>query len=235
MKDLSTGEFERALGYSFKDRDLLTLAFTHTTYVFEHNMGHFRSNQRLEYIGDAVMDLVIGQKLYELKPEADEGYLSKTRSIIVCERSFAAVARKLDMGSYLLLGKGEAQTGGTEKDSTLADAFESIIAAVYFDGGFAEAERVVLTNLDQTIKDAVDGKLFLDYKSRLLEIAQMKNKQHKIEFVLVGESGPAHLREFEVEVYADDNFLARAKGHSKKEAEQRAAEASISVYQEMYG
>jgi ribonuclease-3 len=235
MKDLSTGEFEKALGYSFKNRDLLTLAFTHTTYVFEHNMGHFRSNQRLEYIGDAVMDLVIGQKLYEMKPEADEGYLSKTRSIIVCERSFAAVARKLDMGSYLLLGKGEAQTGGTEKDSTLADAFESIIAAVYFDGGFAEAERVVLTTLDQTIKDAVDGKIFLDYKSRLLEIAQMKNKQHKIEFVLVGESGPAHLREFEVEVYADDNFLARAKGHSKKEAEQRAAEASISVYQEMYG
>ena len=235
MKDLSTGEFEKALGYSFKNRDLLTLAFTHTTYVFEHNMGHFRSNQRLEYIGDAVMDLVIGQKLYEMKPEADEGYLSKTRSIIVCERSFAAVARKLDMGSYLLLGKGEAQTGGTEKDSTLADAFESIIAAVYFDGGFAEAERVVLTTLDQTIKDAVDGKIFLDYKSRLLEIAQMKNRQHKIEFVLVGESGPAHLREFEVEVYADDNFLARAKGHSKKEAEQRAAEASISVYQEMYG
>ncbi|SEW12103.1 RNAse III [Ruminococcaceae bacterium KH2T8] len=235
MKDLNSGEFEAALGYTFKNRELLQLAFTHTTYVFEHNMGHYLSNQRLEYIGDAVMDLVIGQKLYEIKPEADEGYLSKTRSIIVCERSFAAVARRLDMGSYLLLGKGEAQTGGTDKDSTLADAFESIIAAVYFDGGFKEAERVVLTNLDSTIKDAIDGKIFLDYKSRLLEIAQMKNNQHKIEFILVGESGPAHLREFEVEVYADERFLAKAKGHSKKDAEQRGAEAAIQVYQEMFG
>ena len=96
-------------------------------------------------------------------------------------------------------------------------------------------QRVVLSNLDSTIKDAIDGKIFLDYKSRLLEIAQTKNKQHKIEFILVGESGPAHLREFEVEVYADDRFLAKAKGHSKKDAEQRGAEAAINVYQEMFG
>ena len=101
------GEFEQQLGYVFKDKKLLELALTHTTYVFEHNQGHYLSNQRLEYIGDAVMDLVIGRKLYELKPEADEGYLSKIRSIIVCEESFAGVSRRLGVGDLLLMGKGE--------------------------------------------------------------------------------------------------------------------------------
>ncbi|MBO4243084.1 MAG: ribonuclease III [Clostridiales bacterium] len=228
-------EFEKKLGYTFKDKSLLELAFTHTTYVFEHGMGHHMSNQRLEYIGDAVLDLVVGRKLYDMVPEASEGYLSKTRSIIVCERSFAAVSRTLGVGNLLKLGKGEAATGGSDKDSTLADAFESVIAAVYFDGGFEEAERVILENLDQTIKDAVDGKLFLDYKSRLLEIAQKKNNQHKIRFEIVSETGPAHMREFEAEVRADDVFLASATGHSKKDAEQNCAKLAIEKYNEIFG
>ena len=114
-------EFEEKLGYVFKDKSLLETAFTHTTYVFEQGGGHWESNQRLEFIGDAVGDLVVGRMLYEMNPTGDEGYLSKMRSISVCERSFAEAARKLDMGSYLLLGKGEEQTGGRDKDSTLAD------------------------------------------------------------------------------------------------------------------
>ena len=230
-----TTEFEKALGCTFKNKTLLKLAFTHTTYVFEHKKGHYESNQRLEFIGDSVIDLVIGRKLYELKPQADEGYLSKTRSIIVCERSFATVARKLGMGELLLLGKGEDHSGGRDKDSTLADAFESVIAAVYFDQGFEKAQEVILNILGSTITDAIEGKIFLDYKSRLLEIAQIKNNQHKIEFRVVSESGPAHLRVFEVEVYADDNvFLARATGRSKKEAEQKCAQEAISKYQELF-
>lgn len=228
-------EFEKKLGYTFKDKSLLELAFTHTTYVFEHNMGHHMSNQRLEYIGDAVIDLVVGRKLYDMVPEAAEGYLSKTRSIIVCERSFAAVSRNLGIGKFLKLGKGEAATGGDDKDSTLADAFESVIAAVYFDGGFEEAERVILENLDQTIRDAVDGKLFLDYKSRLLEIAQKKNNPHKIRFEIISESGPAHMRVFEAEVRADEVFLAKATGHSKKDAEQNCAKLAIEKYNEIFG
>ena len=129
-------ELEKDLGYTFKDKSVLETAFTHTTYVFETGRGHWESNQRLEFIGDAVLDVVVGQMLYELKPQADEGYLSKMRSVSVCEKSFAEVARKLHLGDYLLLGKGEAQNGGNDKDSTLADCFESVIAAVYFDGGF---------------------------------------------------------------------------------------------------
>lgn len=225
---------EQKLGYVFKDKSLIRTAFTHTTYVFEKNKGHYESNQRLEYIGDAVLDVVVGHKLYDLRPKEGEGYLSKMRSIAVCERSFAKVARRLELGKYLLLGKGEETSGGRDKDSTLADAFESVIAAVYFDGGFEEARRVILSNLADIIDDAVEGRIFLDYKSRLLEIAQTKNSQHKITFNVVDERGPAHQKEFEVSVYADDQFLASAVGPSKKAAEQKCAEEAIKVYFEKF-
>ena len=232
----NTSEFEKNLGCTFKNKALLKLAFTHTTYVFEHNMGHYESNQRLEFIGDSVIDLVVGRRLYELKPQASEGYLSKTRSVIVCEKSFAAVARELKMGELLILGKGEDMTGGRDKDSTLADAFESVIAAVYFDQGLEVASKVVLNILDKTIKDAIDGKIFLDYKSKLLEIAQKKNRQHQISFRVVNETGPAHMRVFEVEAVCDNNvLLSRCSGKSKKEAEQNCAREAISKYQELYG
>ena len=144
MNDYS--RLEKDLGYTFVNKSLLETAFTHTTYVFETGRGHWESNQRLEFIGDAVLDVVVGQMIYELKPQADEGYLSKMRSVSVCEKSFAEVARKLHLGDYLLLGKGEAQSGGNDKDSTLADCFESVIAAVYFDGGFEQAKKCILKN-----------------------------------------------------------------------------------------
>lgn len=228
-------KFEAALGYKFKNIELLELAFTHTTYVFEHGKLHFESNQRLEFVGDAVLDLVIGRKLYELKPRADEGYLSKTRSMIVCERSLAIVARKLHMGELLLLGKGEAMSGGNDKDSTLADAVESVIAAIYFDSDLDTVEKVILNNLSDIINDAVNGKIFLDYKSKLLELAQSKDDKHEIVFEIVDERGPAHMKEFEAEVRADGNFLARATGKSKKEAEQKCAEEGIREYKKMFG
>ena len=227
-------EFERKLGYTFKNKDLLTLSLTHTTYVFEQHREHYESNQRLEYVGDAVADLVIGRKLYELKPEESEGYLSKIRSIIVCEESFSQVARKLGIGELLLMGKGEEMTGGRDKDSTLADAFEAVMAAVYFDSDFDTVREVVLKNLDEIINLAVDGKIFLDYKSRLLEIAQTKNHQHKITFTITDERGPQHEREFDVEVYADDTFLAKATGRSKKDAEQKGARAAIEAYEKIF-
>lgn len=227
-------EFEKKLGYSFKNRELLITALTHTTYVFEHKRQHFESNQRLEFIGDAVMDLVIGRVLYDCKPEEDEGYLSKKRSIVVCEHSFAEAARRLGIGPLMLLGKGEALTGGADKDSTLADAFESVIAAVYFDGGFDEVERVVLLQLSDTVKSTIEGNIFLDYKSKLLEIAQRKNNQHKLLFRITDERGPAHMREFDCEVYADGAFLAKATGHSKKDAEQKCAAVAIEEFSKVF-
>ena len=215
IMDTDYSEFERDLGYTFKDKSLLEQAFTHTTYVFEHGGQHCESNQRLEFIGDAVLDLVVGRRLYELNATADEGYLSKMRSIAVCERSFADCARTLKMGDYLKLGKGEAQSGGSDKDSTLADCFEAVIAAVYFDGDL-NVRDCILNILSDTIDRAVNGEIFLDYKSRLLELAQMRGKQHTIRFTVADQRGPAHMREFDVEVYADDVLLARATGHSKR-------------------
>ncbi len=232
MQDYS--EFEQRLGYTFRDRSLLNIAFTHTTYVFEHGGGHYESNQRLEFIGDAVIDLVVGEKLYNMDPEADEGYLSKMRAISVCEQSFAEVARNLGMGEYLLLGKGEAQSGGNDKDSTLADCFEAVIAAVYFDGGFEAARDCILNNLSGIISKAVNGEIFLDYKSRLLELAQIRGERHVIRFEVLDERGPAHQKEFEVAVFCDDEVLATAVGHSKKDAEQKGARKAIEVYQERY-
>ena len=228
MTDYS--EFERALGYEFKDKSLLEEAFTHTTFVFEHGGGHWESNQRLEFIGDAVIDLIVGCELYNMKPREGEGYLSKMRAIVVCERSFASVARKLEMGKYLLLGKGEEQMGGADTDSTLADCFEAVIASVYFDGGYEAARSCILKNLSGTIDKAVRGEIFLDYKSRLLELAQTKGRQHSIKFNVTDERGPAHAKEYDVEVYADDTFLAKATGRSKKDAEQKCAEAAVGQY-----
>ena len=204
-------ELEKDLGYTFKDKSLLETAFTHTTYVFETGRGHWESNQRLEFIGDAVLDVVVGQMLYELKPQADEGYLSKMRSVSVCEKSFAEVARKLHLGDYLLLGKGEAQNGG-----------------------FEQARKCILKNLTETVQKAVNGEIFLDYKSRLLELAQTRGFQHTIRFEVTGERGPAHMKEFDVSVYSDDVLLASATGHSKKDAEQKCAEKGIKEYMSLY-
>lgn len=228
-------EFEKDLGYEFHDKELLKLAFTHTTYVFEHKGHHYESNQRLEFIGDAVLDLVIGRKLYELAPKADEGYLSKTRSLIVCERSLASVARKLKIGDLLLLGRGETMYGGSDKDSTLADVVESVVAAIFFDSGFEEAERVILSILGETIEDAVKGNIFLDYKSKLLELAQNKGEQHNVVFEIIGEEGPAHDKVFEAQVMADGIVLSRASGKSKKDAEQNCAKIAIEEYKKLFG
>jgi len=234
MTNTDYSEFEEKLGYKFKDISLLETAFTHTTYVFEKGRSHYDSNQRLEFIGDAVLDVVVGRIIYDMKPFEGEGYLSKMRAISVCERSFAAVSRELNIGKYLLLGKGEAAQGGNDKDSTLADAFEALIAAIYFDGGFDAAEKVIVNHLSDTIMRAVNGEIFSDYKSRLLEIAQQKNHQHVIRFDIVDERGPAHLKEFDCEVYADDIFLAKASGKSKKDAEQKCAEIAISEYEKLF-
>ncbi len=232
---MSYEDFEKNLGYEFKDISNLELAFTHTTYVFEHNQGHYLSNQRLEFIGDAVLDLVVGHELYNLRPEADEGYLSKIRSIVVCEASFASAARKLNVGKYLKLGKGEAASNGADKDSTLADAFEALIAAIYFDSDLETVRKVILDLLHDTIIDAVEGRIFLDYKSRILEIAQQKNNQHSITFCVVDERGPAHQKEFDVECSADGILLAKATGRSKKDAEQKAARAAIDAFNKLFG
>ena len=221
MKDYSV--LERNLGYSFQDKKLLTHALTHSSYASEHDLAYSENNERLEFIGDAYLDAIIGNKLYEVMPNQPEGVLSKTRANIVCERSLATIARHIGLGDFLFLGNGEEMYGGREKDSILADAVEAIIGAIIRESGYDCADRVVLKLFEENILLALQGKLYHDYKTALQEKLQERYKNVRIRYELVSESGPDHRKVFTVQVKVDDAVLATGSGHSKKAAEQEAA------------
>lgn len=220
-------ELESILGYTFRDESLLVNALTHSSYVSEHDRVYRFNNERLEFIGDGFLDAIIARELYDILPEVTEGVLSKTRAYIVCERSLAMVSRKMGIGKFLLLGKGELESGGRDKDSILADAMEAIIGAVIIDGGYEAARTVVLNALRENMMLAVEGRLFRDYKSELQELLQKKYKGVVITYNLVKEVGPDHCKEFTMQVSAHGEVLGTGTGRSKKEAEQRAAQDVI--------
>lgn len=221
MKDYSV--LERNLGYSFQDKKLLAHALTHSSYASEHDLAYSENNERLEFIGDAYLDAIIGNKLYEVMPNQPEGVLSKTRANIVCERSLATIARNIGLGDFLFLGNGEEMYGGREKDSLLADAVEAIIGAIIRESGYDCADRVVLKLFEENILLALQGKLYHDYKTALQEMLQERYKNVRIQYEPVSESGPDHRKVFTVQVKVDDAVLATGSGHSKKAAEQEAA------------
>ncbi len=221
------GILEEKIAYSFSDKEFLLLALTHSTYAYEHRKFGIVSNQRLEFLGDAILDFIVGEEIYKRKSSWDEGKLSKHRALVVCEKTLAKVAEQLSVGELLFLGKGEEGTGGREKISTLADTMESLFAAIYLDGGFEAAKKVVLSCLSPYIDQALKGDLVFDYKSKLLEKAQMKNAQHQVLFEVVREIGPVHDRIFEVAVLIDGTEVVRAEGRSKKQAEQEASRLAL--------
>ena len=221
------GILEEKIAYSFSDKEFLLLALTHSTYAYEHRKFGIVSNQRLEFLGDAILDFIVGEEIYKRKSSWDEGKLSKHRALVVCEKTLAKVAEQLSVGDLLFLGKGEEGTGGREKISTLADTMESLFAAIYLDGGFEAAKKVVLSCLSPYIDQALKGDLVFDYKSKLLEKAQMKNAQHQVLFEVVREIGPVHDRIFEVAVLIDGTEVVRAEGRSKKQAEQEASRLAL--------
>ena len=188
MKDYSV--LERNLGYSFQDKKLLTHALTHSSYASEHDLAYSENNERLEFIGDAYLDAIIGNKLYEVMPNQPEGVLSKTRANIVCERSLATIARNIGLGDFLFLGNREEMYGGREKDSILADAVEAIIGAIIRESGYDCADRVVLKLFEENILLALQGKLYHDYKTALQEKLQERYKNVRIQYESVSESGP---------------------------------------------
>lgn len=219
-------DLEGRIGTALPDRKSALSAITHKSYLNEHPSEGLEDNERLEFLGDAVIDLAISHRLMERFPNADEGELSRLRALIVNEEGLARVARQLDLGPILLLGRGESLDGGAEKSSLLADALEAIIGAIYKSDGMAG----VLAFVDRHFKDALegvaDGKIGLDYKSRLQETAQLRLKQMP-RYRVVTESGPAHSKVFEVEVMIGEQPYARASGKSKKEAEQAAARMTL--------
>ena len=219
MADYSA--LEAVLGYQFRDRELLERALRHASWCNEHATPRLEDNERLEFLGDAVLDLVVGHKLMTRYPQLREGELSMTRSQVVSEAGLSEVAGQLGLGAWLVLGKGEEKSGGRTKPSILADAFEAILAAVYLDGGFVAAWEFVGRLLAQRI-ETVEFKGFYDFKTRLQEIAQARLKSTPT-YRVVQELGPDHDKRFVVVVTIDNEEWARAVGRSKKEAEQMAA------------
>ncbi|NLX03299.1 MAG: ribonuclease III [Syntrophomonadaceae bacterium] len=204
---------------NISDSDLLVMALTHPSYAQEKNFEH--NNQRLEFLGDAVLSFVVAEYLYNHYRDKAEGDLTKIRARVVCEKSLLNVARKINLGNYILLGKGEEMSGGRKRRSILADTVEAVIGAIYLDQGYEKAKEFILKHLEGNIIEGASGDYY-DYKSRLQELVQGKNKEN-VHYAIIEESGPAHCKSFVAGVYFQDQLLATGEGKSKKEAEQNAA------------
>lgn len=217
-------EFEKKIGYTFKNKAYLETAFTHSSYANERQNGH-ECNERLEFLGDSVLGVVSADYFYHNLSHLPEGEMTKRRAACVCEKSLYDFAKEIDLGKYILLGKGEEHTGGRNRPSILADAFEAVIAAIYLDGGLEQARDFIL----HFIKTAATKQpSFNDYKTALQEIIQ-KNPDEHLTYILVGESGPDHNKRFEVEVHLNSNVIGSGIGISKKGAEQAAAQKALEL------
>ena len=216
-------ELEKKAGYAFRELSLLRQAMTHSSYVNERNMEKHACNERLEFLGDAVLELVSSEFLFHEHPTMPEGKLTRTRASMVCEPSLAFCAKRIGLGEYLLLGKGEEATGGRKRDSITSDALEALIGAIYIDGGFASAKEFINRHI---LKDLENTQLFFDSKTILQEIVQA-NFKSSITYRLVGEEGPDHEKSFRVAVYIGEEEYGIGAGHTKKAAEQVAAYQSI--------
>lgn len=206
-------------GLKFKDEKLMQLALMHPSYSQEKHASY--SNQRLEFLGDSVLNFVIAEYLYTNYTDKAEGELTKIRAKVVCEKALVNVARNINLGDYLLLGKGEEMSGGRKRKSILADTLEAVIGAIYLDQGFDVAKAYIIKHLDNSVKEAASGN-YSDYKSRLQEYVQGKYGQN-VCYKIIDESGPAHAKSFVAGVYYENQLLTTGTGKSKKEAEQNAA------------
>ena len=216
------------IGYRFRDPSLLERALTHSSYANECKQKT-ECNERMEFLGDAVLSIIVADHIFH-KFHLAEGDLTKIRASLVCEKSLYEFARKIDLGSELLLGHGEEQTGGRERPSVVSDAFEALIAAIYLDGGLEKAAQFVLPFVEEDLGH--EEAPFVDYKTRLQEIIQ-KNPEERVEYVRVSAQGPDHDKKFVVEVHLNSNVIGRGVSRSKKGAEQAAAPEALSLMGEI--
>ena len=216
-------KLEKIIGYKFQNKHYLEQAMTHSSYANEKKLGKLGCNERLEFLGDAVLELISSDFLYEKYPRVPEGELTKKRASLVCEPSLAYCAREFGLPEYLLLGKGEDMTGGRNRDSIVSDATEALLGAIYLDGGFANAKEFVLRFI---LNDMEHKQLFYDSKTILQEIVQ-ENGTQPVEYNLIKEEGPDHNKCFTVEVIVNSKVMGQGFGHTKKAAEQAAAYQAI--------
>ena len=217
-------DLEMAIGYRFENITLLQNALAHSSYANEHWHNSLKSNERLEFLGDSILGMVVAEYLYRNFPDRLEGDLTRMRADMVCENSLARIAERLQLGSYLLLGNGEEQNGGRKRSSILADAVESVIAACFLDGGMAAAEQFIQKFVLCSVP--ANAPQNRDYKTALQELVQQKKNQ-VLSYRLVGESGPDHDKQFTVEVSLNETVVGTGIGSSKKRAEQDAARAAM--------
>lgn len=218
-------DLEKNIGYRFGDRSILDEALTHSSYANEHGLDRIESNERLEFLGDAILSIIVAEYLYAKRPKLPEGELTKQRAALVCEGALAKFANEINLGDSIKLGKGEVKGGGDKRPSTLSNCFEALIAAIYLDGGMEPARYFVLRFVQEHDKLEEDT---WDYKTELQEVIQ-KNPEEKLRYVVANEEGPDHDKTFTVEVLLNSNVIGRGEGHSKKAAEQKAAKEALSL------
>ena len=219
-------EIEKKIGYEFSDKQLLETALSHSSYA---NENHTRNNERLEFLGDSVLSIVVSDYIFKKMENVTEGDLSKFRATLVCEQSLAEVSKKINLSELVFLGRGEEKMGGRRRPSIISDAFEAVLGAIYLDSGIESARKWLLALMEDRIIDTLDGKMYRDYKTTLQEIVQRDGKS-SVSYKTIGEVGQEHNKCFEVEVYVNGEAKCKAQGRSKKEAEQQAAKETIEKY-----
>lgn len=223
IKQEKIEQFEKIIGYQFHNKNYLRQALSHSSYANEMRLSKLANNERLEFLGDAVLELMSSEYIFSNNVEMYEGEMTKLRASLVCEPTLAMCAREIRLGEYILLGKGEIATGGSNRDSILSDAFEAVIGAIYLDGGFTNAKEFIM----KFVLDDIDSKkLFFDSKTILQEMVQADYKEPLV-YKLIGESGPDHDKVFTVAAIVDGRELSQGSGKTKKAAEQAAAYQAI--------
>ncbi len=219
-------QLENNLGYTFKNRDILRNALTHSSFANESH-GKAESNERLEFLGDSVLSVIVTDYIYKNFSSLPEGELTKLRASLVCEKSLCEFSRELNLGDFLRMGRGEIQNKGNERPSILADAFEAVLAAMYLDGGMEIARKHVMRFVLPELENR-DDEVFKDYKTCLQEVVQ-RNPEERLSYILIAESGPDHNKSFTVEVHLNSNVIGTGSGSSKKRAEQDAARQALDL------
>lgn len=222
-------ELENKIGVNFESKHYIETALTHSSYANQYKDVKF--NERLEFLGDSVLQLSVTEYLFNNYPDKTEGELTKARALIVCENSLYEIAKKWCLGNYIKMSKGEELTGGRERVSIQADCVEAVFAAIYLDKGMEFVKNFIIKNLKQTIEKAIKNEIVLDYKTKLQEILQ-KNGEVNIEYSLVKFEGPPHRRKFFTEVSINDKVMGNGHGYSKKESEQNAAKEALRILEE---
>lgn len=219
-------DFQEIIGYKFTNEEYLKTALTHSSYAHENKDKKIVFNERLEFLGDSVLGLLVSRYIFENYPHLPEGNLTKMRAAVVCEKSLYECAVNIDLGKYLILGKGEERTGGRTRMSILSDAYEAVIAAIYLDSNLEVTREWVIGQLYEAIENAAKGKLSKDYKTEFQEEAQ-KDGDVDIQYKVIAQSGPDHNKSFTVAVYLNGKLMGEGEGTSKKRAEQKAAQNAL--------